>query len=546
MNAEGALPKASWRQWVALAVLCLPTMLVTVDVSVTILALPDITHDLGSSDIQQLWITDIYGFLIAGFLITMGTLGDRIGRRKVLLGGATLFIAASVLAAYATSTGMLIGARALIGIAGATIMPSVLALIAAMFPNPKEMGAAMGMWGSSIMIGLIGGPIVGGTLLGAFWWGSIFLIAVPIMGLLLLIGPFLLPEFRNPQAGRLDLPSVVLSLATIMLIIYGIKGLGRDGWGVLPVTAVVVGLLLAFVFLQRQRTISSPLLDLSLFKNRTLASGFTLGLLIAVIMGGIGLTTAMYMQMVKGMSALSVALWLILPSAAMVVLGNMGVALAQKIRPAYILTGGAVIAVAGLVVLTTVSSTGSLALLMTGLVLVYVGGSPVGMMNGFLVMSSAPPEKAGSAGSVSSTAGELGAALGVAVLGVVGTALYRNDMTVPSSVPAEQTEAAGSSLAGAVSVAGQLPGAAGGDLLEGARQAFTTGMHGVALCAMLLFAALAAVAFFGLRHVPPTGQQGPPPGAPEAAGPDAAEPEAVDTAQPQAAAAPQKEAQPTV
>ncbi|GAA2553443.1 MFS transporter [Winogradskya consettensis] len=502
--------KATWRQWVGLLVLCLPTMLATVDINITILALPRIAEDLGSSSIQQLWIADIYGFFIAGFLITMGTLGDRLGRRKVLLAGAALFIVASLLAAFATSTGTLIFARALIGIAGATIMPSVLALIAAMFPDPKEMAGAMGAWGSSVMLGLIGGPIVGGLLLGSFWWGSIFLIAIPIMALLLILGPILLPEFRNPHAGRLDLFSVALSLAAITLVIYGIKDAGRDGWGVVSILTILAGLIIAAGFVMRQRTAASPLLDLSLFRIRSLSSGVALGLLIAIVMGGVGLTASLFMQLVRDISPFHVALWLIGPSFAMIILGNVALALAQKIRPAYILVTGSAIAIVGLIVLSTVDTHGGMWALMTGLVLVYVGGSPVGMMNSFLVMSSTPPEKAGSAGAVSSTAGELGAALGVAVLGVVATAAYRSDLTIPAGVDPAQAEAARSGIAGAVFTAGDIPGAAGTTLLESARDAFTSGLHVVAICAIVLYAGMAAVSYFGLRHVEPTGSAKPP------------------------------------
>jgi DHA2 family multidrug resistance protein-like MFS transporter len=506
-----AQPRASWRQWAALAVLCLPTMLATVDISITVLALPHISADLGASAALQLWIADIYGFMIAGFLITMGTLGDRIGRRRVLLGGAALFIAASALAAFSTSTGMLIGARALIGIAGATIMPSVLALIAVMFRNPKQMASAMGIWGSSVILGLIAGPIVGGLLLGAFWWGSVFLIGIPVMGLLLLTGPFLLPEFRNPQAGRLDVISSVLSLCAILPAIYGITRLGSSGFSWLPVAAIVVGVAAAIGFVQRQRSVGSPLLDLKLFRIRALSAAVLLGLVIAVIMGGVGLTVTLFMQTVRGMSPVHVALWLIAPSIALVITGNLAMILARRVRPAYILMTGAVVGVAGLVVITTVSQAGGLATLITGLILVYIGGSPVGMMGSFLVMSSAPPEKAGSAGSVSATSGELGAALGVALLGVVANIVYRSDLSVPAAVPAGQAAGARASIVGALSIARHAHDQAGVLLLQSAREAFTSGLHAAAVCTAVLFVVLGAVAFLGLRQVPPTGAMRPPP-----------------------------------
>ncbi|WP_308198742.1 MFS transporter [Actinomadura litoris] len=499
----GTAPRAGRREWAGLVMLCLPTMLATVDINVTLLALPHIAKDLGSSDIQQLWITDVYGFVIASFLITMGTLGDRIGRRRVLLAGAALFIVASVLAATAGSTGALIASRAVIGLAGATLMPSVLAIITDMFRDPKQLSIAMGAWGSSIMLGLIGGPIVGGLLLGPFYWGSVFLIAIPVMAVLLITGPFLIPESRNPDARRLDLVSVVLSLGMIMPVVYGIKELSRDGWAVLPVVAIVVGVVLGAVFVRRQRSITNPLLDLNLFGIRSLSTGLALGLLVAMITGGTGLTVTLFMQMVRGITPVHVALWLIAPSIAMVVFGNMALGMSQKIRPAVVLAAGSVVAIAGLLVLTQVSVHGGMGVLLTGLILVYVGASPVGMMNSFLVMQAAPPDKAGSAGSLSSTSGELGAALGVAVFGVVGTSVYRHELDVPSGTPGPVADAANSSIAGAVYGAPGTP--TGPALLDSAEKAFTSGLHVVALSTIVLYIALAAIAYIGLRDLPPTG-----------------------------------------
>src|SRR6266496_6056794 len=196
--------RATHREWLGLAVLALPTLLLSLDVSVLYLALPPLSADLHADSTQQLWILDIYSFLLAGFLVTMGTLGDRIGRRRLLLGGAAAFGIASVLAAFSTSAGMLIAARALLGLAGATLAPSTLSLIRSMFADPRQRTVAVGVWISSYSAGGAIGPLLGGVLLEWFWWGSVFLLAVPVMALLLL-GPVLLPEYRDPEAGRLDL-----------------------------------------------------------------------------------------------------------------------------------------------------------------------------------------------------------------------------------------------------------------------------------------------------------------------------------------------------
>ncbi len=214
---------AGRREWIGLAVLTLPTLLLALDESVLFLALPRLGSDLAPSSAQLLWIMDIYGFMIAGFLVTMGTLGDRIGRRRLLLLGAAGFGVASVVAAYSTSPEMLIVTRALLGIAGATLMPSTLALISNMFRDPQQRSLAIGGWMAAFTGGFMIGPLIGGTLLEHFWWGSVFLMGVPVMALLLAVGPVLLPEYRAAEAGRLDLVSVALSLAAILPVIYGLK-----------------------------------------------------------------------------------------------------------------------------------------------------------------------------------------------------------------------------------------------------------------------------------------------------------------------------------
>ncbi len=208
--------RAGRREWIGLAELALPTLLLALDISVLFLALPELSADLGADRTEQLWITDIYGFMVAGLLVTMGTLGDRIGRRRLLLAGAAAFAAASVLAAYASSPEMLIAARALLGVAGATLGPSTLALISSLFADPAQRGQAIALWFSCFLAGGALGPLVGGVLLELFWWGSVVLVGVPVMALLLVLGPRLLPEDRAPDAGRLDPASVALALAAML------------------------------------------------------------------------------------------------------------------------------------------------------------------------------------------------------------------------------------------------------------------------------------------------------------------------------------------
>jgi MFS transporter, DHA2 family, multidrug resistance protein len=262
----GPTPKAGRREWIGLAVLALPCLLYSMDLTVLYLAVPALSADLEPSSAQLLWITDIYGFLLAGLLITMGTLGDRIGRRRLLLIGAAAFGAASVLAAFSTSAEMLIAARALLGVAGATLAPSTLSLIRNMFLDARQRTLAVGVWIASFSVGAAIGPLIGGGLLEFFWWGSVFLVAVPVMALLLALGPVLLPEFRDPAAGRLDLISAMLSLVAVLAAIYGLKKIAQDGLGWTAALALAAGIAFGIAFLRRQRALTYPLIDVRLFR----------------------------------------------------------------------------------------------------------------------------------------------------------------------------------------------------------------------------------------------------------------------------------------
>jgi DHA2 family multidrug resistance protein-like MFS transporter len=503
-------PLAGRRQWIGLAVLALPTMLTMIDMGVLYLAVPHLSEDLGASSIEQLWITDIYGFLIAGFLVTMGNLGDRIGRRKLLLIGAAAFGVLSILAAYSTSPEMLIIARALMGVAGATIMPSTLALIMNMFPNPKQMGAAIGIWASAMMLGVALGPVLGGIMLNSFWWGSVFLIGVPVMVLLLITGPALLPESKNPEGGRIDLFSVALSLAAILPATYGLKELARSGWDAWPVVAVIAGVFFGVVFVMRQRRLESPLLDLKLFAIPAVAGALTVSLLVASVQGGTGFLLTQHMQMVNGLSPLATGLWMLVPSFALVMGIQMVTPLSAKVKPAAILVTGALIAAVGMVVLTQVD-TDNFATLLVGLSIVFLGVSPVGPLVSQLVMTASPPERAGAAASLASTGGELGVALGIATLGSIATALYQSNVAIPSSVPADAAGAAGESMPGAFIAASNLPANVANDVLDTAREAFSSALNVTSVICATAFAALAVLAWATIRAIPPMGAHGGPP-----------------------------------
>jgi DHA2 family multidrug resistance protein-like MFS transporter len=510
---------AGRREWVGLGVLALPTLLLALDFSVLYLALPHISESLNASSVQQLWITDVYGFMVAGFLVTMGTLGDRIGRRKLLLIGAALFGVASAVAAFSSSAEMLIIMRALMGVAGATLMPSTLALISNMFQNPKQRGVAIAVWVSCFMGGTAIGPVIGGALLQAFWWGSVFLIGVPVMALLLVAAPFLLPEYRDPDPGRLDALSVVLSMGAILPIVYGGKQLALNGWQPWSLVAIVVGLVLGFLFVRRQRRLTHPLLDLTMFTNKSFRAGITGLTLNSAMMGGSSLLITLYLQLVAGLSPLTAGL-LMVPGSLVIVVSSMATPkLVHYVRPAYAIAGGLVIAAVGDLLLTQVGASGGLPMLITANILVGLGAGPITALATNLIVSSVRPEKAGSASAMSETGGDLGIALGVAVLGSIATAVYRHAIDIPSGTPAAAAGTARSSIEAAMTAAGQLPGRVGNALVTAARNAFTSGLNIAALVALVVVVGIAVLTGTMLRHIPASRDDDGSGAAPAGAGP---------------------------
>jgi DHA2 family multidrug resistance protein-like MFS transporter len=272
-------PRATRREWIGLAVIALPCMLYSMDLTVLNLAVPAISAQLKPSSAELLWIVDIYGFMVAGCLITMGTLGDRIGRRRLLLVGAAAFGVASVLAAFSSTSAMLIASRALLGIAAATLAPSTLSLIRNMFLDPQQRTVAISVWVMSYSAGAAIGPVIGGVLLEYFWWGSVFLINVPVMVLLLFLAPLFLPEFRDPNAGRLDIVSAGQSLAAVLAVIYGLKHIAEQGLSLAAGTAIGAGLAVAFLFVRRQRKLAEPLIDMRLFRAPAFSAAIATNLL---------------------------------------------------------------------------------------------------------------------------------------------------------------------------------------------------------------------------------------------------------------------------
>jgi DHA2 family multidrug resistance protein-like MFS transporter len=502
VTAHAAL-RAGRREWIGLAVIALPCLLYSMDLTVLELAVPKLSADLRPTSSQLLWILDIYGFLLAGFLITMGTLGDRIGRRRLLLIGAAAFGAASVLAAFSKSTEMLIATRALLGVAGATLAPSTLSLIRNMFLDPDQRTFAIGVWATSFSAGAAIGPLAGGFLLEHFWWGSVFLLAVPVMALLLMLGPMLLPEFGDSEAGRLDFFSAALSLAAVLAVIYGLKQVAQDGMGWLPVLSIAAGGAVGIVFVRRQRTLADPLIDLRLFRVPAFSTALATFASSIFVIAGIFLFIAQYLQLVLRLSPLVAGLWTV-PSAGGLIAGSMlAPVLVRRVRPAFVMAGGLALSAVGFGMLAQVNAASGLAILVAGSVVLALGVAPVGTLATDIIVGSAPPERAGAASGISETSAELGGALGIAVLGSIGTAVYRSQVAdaFPDGVPSEAAEATRDTLGGAVAAADQLPDRVGAGLLDTAREAFTQGLQVTAITSAAIVLGMAILAAVLLRNV---------------------------------------------
>jgi len=514
---QTAPPKAGRREWIGLSVLALACLLYVMDLTVLHLAVPKLSADLQPSSAQLLWIIDIYGFMVAGFLVTMGTLGDRIGRRRLLFIGAAAFGAVSVLAAFSTSPEMLILSRALLGIAGATLAPSTLSLIFSMFQDPRQRTRAIAIWISAFSAGSAIGPLLGGLMLEFFWWGSVFLLALPVMALLLVLGPIVLPEYRDPEAGRLDLPSVALSLVGVLSLIFGLKQVAQDGIGPLPVGSIVVGVVVGILFVRRQLRLADPMIDVRLFRIPAFSASLAVNFLTIFVAVGYFLYVAQYLQLVVGLSPLEAGAWS-LPSAIGFIVGsNLAPRILRYIRPAFLMGIGLGIAAVGLGLLTRVGGADGLAVVVAASVVISLGLAPVFGLTTEMIVGSAPPERAGAASGISETGAELGGALGISVLGSIGVAIYRQDVAaaLPQGVPAQAATIARDTLGGAVGVAAELPSRIGATVLDVARDAFVQGMQVAAAISGVAAIAVALFAVSALRNVST--------GSSEAADPDSGE-----------------------
>ncbi|MCK1795113.1 MFS transporter [Streptomyces sp. XM4193] len=526
MSVETAAPaplSPRRRRW-ALVALVLPVLLISVDMTILGFAVPTLSTELEPTGSQLLWMVDVYSFLLAGLLVLMGTLGDRIGRRKLLLLGAFAFGGASVLAAYATSAEMLIAARALLGVGGATLMPSTLSLIRNVFADRRERRTAIAVWAAAFAAGAGLGPVLGGVLLEHFWWGSIFLINVPIMLLLLVLGPVLLPESRDPDPGRFDPLSAVLALAGMLSFVYGVKKIGETGATGAAGLWLLAGLGVGALFVRRQRRSAAPMIDVGLFAHRRFSVSVATNLLAVFALVGLMFFFPQYLQMVHGIRPVEAGLWL-LPAAVAAVAGALAAArLARRAPLSHLIGGGLLLAALGYGVVLGFTTGSALWLVVLSAGLVGAGVGLAETLTNDAIIAAAPPEQAGAASAISETAYELGGALGVAVLGSVASSVYREELSaaLPAGLPEQAAEAAGETLGGALAVAERLPPQPAEEVLSAAREAFVGGMHVAAVIALVLALCAAVQAAVLLRGMRPDDREAAPGDSPAAVDGDAA------------------------
>ncbi|GAA0262019.1 MFS transporter [Cryptosporangium japonicum] len=501
MNSSYTVHRAGRKEWTGLAVLLLPLLFVSMDVSVLYFAVPYLSVELEPTSAQQLWIFDVYGFVLAGLLIPMGALGDRIGRRRLLLTGAFAFGAASLLAAYAPNAELLIAARAVLGVAGATLMPSTLALIRNLFHDERQRGTAIGIWTGATSAGIALGPVLSGLLLEHFWWGSVFLINLPFMVLLLVLAPVLVPEFRASGLGRFDWLSGLLSLAAVLPVIWGVKELARTGALVSSAAAIVAGLAVGLVFLRRQARHPSPLVDVALFRRRAFGGAAALNVVAMFGVVGFALFATQYLQSVLGLSPLRAALWSVAPSLVIGGVAPLATALGRRFDRGLVMAGGFAVAACGFLLVTRVTPDSGLGLVLLVATTYAAGLVTVMALVTEVALGVAPPERAGSASAILESATELGGALGMALLGSLGSAIYRSSVTsgAPDGVPSAALDLARETLGGAQAVAASLPGSVGDAVLRLARESFVDGMHAAGVAAAVVMVGAAVVAGVGLR-----------------------------------------------
>ncbi|WP_166982992.1 MFS transporter [Paramicrobacterium fandaimingii] len=476
MTAEVNIePRAGAREWLGLAVLMLPVLLISVDNTILNFALPQISEALLPTGTQLLWIIDVYPLVLAGLLVSMGSLGDRVGRRKLLLIGAAGFGVVSIFAAYSPSAEALIAARAALGLFGATLMPSTLSLLRNLFVNREQRRLAVAIWGSAFAGGGALGPIAGGFLLEHFWWGSIFLLSVPVLLPLFILLPIVVRESKDPVDSPIDLLSALLVLLAMVPFVWSIKHAADAGIDALAIGVFVGAIVFGALFVRRQLRLQHPMLDVSLFRIPAFSGAIVINLLsIIAFVGGLFFITQ-HLQLVLGMSPMNAGLVLVPGLAVMITAGLLVVPIARRVRPSIVIACALVFSVLCYGSIAVQGGSVSALGIALAVVALGIGVGAAETVSNDLILANAPASKAGAASGLSETAYELGSVLGVATLGTVLTASYSNHIVIPAGVSGADAAAAAETLGGAMKVAEQLPAKLGDALSQAAITAFSSG-----------------------------------------------------------------------
>ncbi|MGW0964077.1 MFS transporter [Streptomyces gelaticus] len=485
-------------RWVVLVVLCLSLLLVALDSTVLHVAVPAVTEDLRPSAVGLLWIVDAYPLVCASLLILFGTLGDRVGRRRVLLLGYALFGVASAVAAMADSPGVLVVARALLGVGGAMIMPATLSILRQVFPDRRERAVAIGVWTAVAAVGAATGPVIGGFLVEHFWWGSVFLINVPLMALILPVGRLLLPESRGSHDGPWDVLGALTAAAGVLGVVLGVKRAGTgEVLSAATLVPLLIGALLLIVFVRRQKRRTHPLIDIGLFTRPAFSTAVGCIVLAMLALVGLELIAVQYLQLVLGLSPLETGLRLLPLTFAAMAAGATGSYTLRRVGPRRMVGWGFVLTAVSVLILTAMGQHDRPALLTAAFVALGFGLQTTLFGAYESMLSEAPADRAGGAAAIGETSYQLGAGMGIALLGSVMNAAYAPGLSTLSEagVPAAARAAAAHSLGEAYQVADRLGGPLGAVLRSTARHSFITGLHVTLLvsAALLLVGALAAL-----------------------------------------------------
>ncbi|MFJ3959000.1 MFS transporter [Arthrobacter sp. NPDC090010] len=502
LTPQTSLGTAPWRKWAALALLMVPVLLVAVDNTALTFALPAIASALHASGVELLWIIDAYPLVLAALLVAMGNLGDRVGRRKLLMIGSVGFGLASIAAAFAPTAGALIAGRAALGLFGATLMPSTLSLIRNIFTDANQRRLAIAIWAAFFSGGAAIGPIVGGWLVDHFWWGAVLMLPAFLLIPLLVLGVKMIPESKDTSPHPVDAPSIALSILAMGPIAVAIKELTVHGLQPLPLALAFFGLGMGVIFVRRQLRLPYPMLDMSLFSNPVFSTSIAANVLSFVSMTGFIFFFSQHLQLVEGMSPLTAGLTLLPASVATIIAGLSSVPLVRALRPGMVVMGGLSLSATAYILVALFGQAVGMPVYLLAVYLLSVGIGAAETISNDLIMGSVPAEKAGAASAISETGYEFGALLGTAVLGSILTASYQQHLQLPAGLSDADGSVARETLAGAVDVAHRVGGELGTQLMTTAQHAFDSGVTITAAIGALLMVSVTVAAGIGLRSVP--------------------------------------------